>query len=208
MSTLNEIKDIPNKYKLYRDQLIELFRENKITSIKKLVSHYKTIEKFRNDWNEIWLQLAKADGGKISLTTMGIIIGSALGGVGIAAMGSAIGIPLALVLGLGGFIFGSIIDDEYNSSSNMDEKDNRAEWWDNIDIDMTIIEDAIFLDDTDILIEDTGYEGLVEKNEELYEEIGELKSYIEDLESEIAELKETLYYELPISPGEDNSCGQ
>jgi hypothetical protein len=83
-----------------------------IKSIMELKTSYSTDAQFKEEWIEIWRDLAKADGGKISLTTMGIIIGSVLGGVGIAAMGGAIGMPLALVLGLGGFLFGSIIDDE------------------------------------------------------------------------------------------------
>ena len=42
---------------------------------------------------------------------MRIIIGSALGGVGIAAMGGAIGMPLAFILGLIGFLAGTKLDD-------------------------------------------------------------------------------------------------
>jgi len=110
MSTFNEIKNIPKKFIEHRDELILLFKEYEIDGIKKLISVYKTNKYFLEKWNTIWINLAEKDGGKLSLTTVGIIIGSALGGVGIAAMGSAIGMPLALILGLGGLLTGSKVD--------------------------------------------------------------------------------------------------
>jgi len=110
MSTSHEIKNIPEKFSAYINKLKILFNEYEIDGITKLVKTYKSNKDFKNQWKKIWIALAKEDGGKISLTTIGIIIGSALGGVGIAAMGSAIGMPLALVLGLGGLKLGSKID--------------------------------------------------------------------------------------------------
>lgn len=110
MSTFDEIKELPSKYKKYRDQLIELFKYHNISSIPLLVNNFKDNKQFKTDWNKIWIDISKEEGGKLSLTTIGIIIGSALGGVGIAAMGSAIGLPLALVLGLGGFLSGAKFD--------------------------------------------------------------------------------------------------
>ncbi len=112
MSTFNEIKEIPQKYEVYRDRLIDLFKKYNIKSLKDLKHQYKHNTVFNDEWKLIWNDIAKTDGGKISFTTVGIIIGSALGGVGIAAMGGAIGMPLALVLGLGGFLFGTMVDDE------------------------------------------------------------------------------------------------
>jgi hypothetical protein len=47
---------------------------------------------------------------KISLATIGMIVGLALGGVGIAAMGGAIGVLFAIILGIVGFKGGSKID--------------------------------------------------------------------------------------------------
>jgi len=112
MSTFNEIKEIPQKYEVYRDRLIDLFKKYNIKSLKNLKHQYKHNTVFNDEWKLIWNDIAQTDGGKISFTTVGIIIGSALGGVGIAAMGGAIGMPLALVLGLGGFLFGTMVDDE------------------------------------------------------------------------------------------------
>ena len=112
MSTFNELREIPQKYEVYRDRLIDLFQTYNIKSLKDLKYQYKQSADFNHEWKLIWNDIAKTDGGKISFTTVGIIIGSALGGVGIAAMGGAIGMPLALVLGLGGFLFGTMVDDE------------------------------------------------------------------------------------------------
>ena len=111
MSTYSEIKEIPERFQLHRDKLESLFREYDIKSIGDLKEVYKKDEKFQIQWKEIWTDIAKADGGKLSLTTFGVIVGSLVGGVGIAAMGGAIGIPLAIILGLGGFLVGTKVDD-------------------------------------------------------------------------------------------------
>jgi len=67
-------------------------------------------KQFRNEWLNIWKEIAEAEGGKLSLTTLGLIIGSLLGGVGIAGAWGAFGLPLVFVLGLGGFVMGTEID--------------------------------------------------------------------------------------------------
>ena len=53
----------------------------------------------------------------MTLTSIGIIIGYSLGGVGIAAMGGAIGLPLFLVLGTAGFLGGGWLDKLINCFS-------------------------------------------------------------------------------------------
>ncbi|MBF7731644.1 ribbon-helix-helix protein, CopG family [Pseudomonas sp. N040] len=110
MSTYSEIKELPEKYRKYRDLIIKLFKQYNISSTSSLIKIYKNNSKFKNEWKRIWVEVSAEEGGKLSLTTIGIIIGSALGSVGIATMGSAIGVPLALILGLGGFLSGTKID--------------------------------------------------------------------------------------------------
>lgn len=110
MGTSDEISEIPEKFRIYRDQLVELCKKHEIDGLKSLVYVYRTDSSFRREWGSIWARLATEDGGKISLTTIGIVIGSVLGGMGIAVLGGAIGLPLALVLGLGGLLSGSKID--------------------------------------------------------------------------------------------------
>ena len=104
MSTFEEIGELPEKYRKYKEQLKRLFLKYEIDGVKPLVNKYQNDESFKNEWIAFWSDIAKEDGGKLSLTTVGVIIGASLGGVGIAAMGGAIGLPLALVLGLGGFV--------------------------------------------------------------------------------------------------------
>jgi hypothetical protein len=110
MSTFEEIREIPQKYKKYAEQLREIFKKHEIDGWKPLVSKLKTDAAFKKEFKGFWESVAKTDGGKLSLTTMGLIIGAALGGVGIAAMGGAIGLPLAAVLAAGGFLGGSKFD--------------------------------------------------------------------------------------------------
>jgi outer membrane murein-binding lipoprotein Lpp len=68
-------------------------------------------EEFKTEWKQIWSQIAQQDGGKLSLTTILGITGLVLGGVGIAAGGSAIGLPLAILLAPVGYLAGAEIDD-------------------------------------------------------------------------------------------------
>lgn len=110
MSTFEEIGDIPKKYQKHKEALILNFKEYEIDSIKSLISKYRTSLPFKKNWSNFWSDVAKQEGGKLSLTTVGLLIGASFGGVGIAAMGSAIGMPLALVLGLGGLLSGSKFD--------------------------------------------------------------------------------------------------
>lgn len=82
-----------------------MFLNYEIDGVKPLIDKYQNDESFKNEWIAFWSDIAKENGGKLSLTTVCVVIGASLGGVGIAAMGGAIGLPLALVLvlGLGGF---------------------------------------------------------------------------------------------------------
>lgn len=110
MGATDEIQDIPEKLRKYKDELTLLFKSYEVSSLQSLISIHKSNQQFRDEWSEIWTKVAKDEGGKLSLTTIGALIGLALGGVGIAAGGGAIGVPLALILGLGGFLSGSMFD--------------------------------------------------------------------------------------------------
>src|SRR5690606_16017096 len=74
---------------------------------------------FADEWREIWVDIVRSDGGKLSATTAGAILGTVLGGVGIATGGAAIGLPLALVLGLGGLLSGAEIDSLRGAAQRM-----------------------------------------------------------------------------------------
>ena len=79
---------------------------------------HKNNAEFKEEFVGIWKEIAKTDGGKLSLTTIGIILGASLGGVGIAALGGAIGLPLFLILGLAGMWGGT----EFDSGSIFGDK--------------------------------------------------------------------------------------
>lgn len=110
MSILRELKDSGDRFQKQIGKLKALLKANDIHSISDLKKAIKTNTSFKTEWDEIWKEIAQKDGGKLSLTTIGLILGSIMGGVGIAAMGGAIGLPLALVLGLGGLLGGSEFD--------------------------------------------------------------------------------------------------
>jgi len=110
MDTFENLKEAPKRFKNYTEQLTELFRNHEVKSIRTLVSAYRHDKEFKQKWSVVWDEIAKAEGGKLSLATIGIILGSAMGGVGIAALGGAIGLPLFAVLGLAGLVGGSKFD--------------------------------------------------------------------------------------------------
>ena len=110
MGAINEFKDLPDRYKRYARELSELMGRYRITGLSTLVKSYRNDDDFKHEWKTIWLAIAQTDGGKVSLSTVGLIMGASLGGVGIAAAGGAVGVPLALVLGIGGLLGGSSFD--------------------------------------------------------------------------------------------------
>lgn len=110
MSISKELGDSAARFKTYIDRLIALLEHHEIRGVSALVHAVRDNDAFGREWRAIWNDITEADGGKISLTTAGAILGAALGGVGIAAMGGAIGLPLALPLGLGGLIAGAEFD--------------------------------------------------------------------------------------------------
>ena len=110
MSFLDSLQETKKEFKNSIAKLISLFKSKNINSISKLISTFKNDSDFKKQWNDIWKEIVSKEGGKLSLTTIGAVIGASLGGVGIAAAGGAIGLPLATVLGLTGFVFGTEVD--------------------------------------------------------------------------------------------------
>jgi hypothetical protein len=75
-------------------------QRHEVRNVRALIELFRSNHEFSSEWRAIWSDIAETEGGKISLTTAGTILGAVLGGVGIAAMGGAIALPLALVLEL------------------------------------------------------------------------------------------------------------
>lgn len=104
---LNNTQERIRQYVQRLRRLLELYRVDSLASLVAVVRHEKD---FRSEWLKVWREIARDEGGKISLTTFGLVLGSSLGGVGVAAMGTAFGLPLAAILGVAGFIAGAELD--------------------------------------------------------------------------------------------------
>jgi hypothetical protein len=112
MPILGDAQQTLQRFSKYVQELIDLFKRFDITGSKALWRLWKAVgdSDFRKEWNRIWIEIAERDGGKITLTTLLTIIGAVLGGLGIAALGGAVGIPIALLLGPMGYLLGTEID--------------------------------------------------------------------------------------------------
>jgi hypothetical protein len=109
MPIAKEAKDTLKRFSTYIQELIALCRRQGVTSPKGLWRAARSRE-FRKEWKAIWVRVADADGGKLTLGTVFGIVGAVLGGVGIAAGGGAIGVPMALLLAPIGFLVGGDLD--------------------------------------------------------------------------------------------------
>lgn len=115
MGIREEMKSSVGRFRQHAEQLTELLRRHRISSLRQLIHLIRKGSNFSAEWRSIWTSIASSDGGKLSLSTAGAILGYSLGGVGIAAMGGAIGIPLLALLGLGGLLAGVSVDSRRNS---------------------------------------------------------------------------------------------
>jgi hypothetical protein len=110
MALVDEFREGADRFRAGIEQLKALLTRNEVTGVRRLVDLYRHDNAFRGEWNAIWTRIARDNGGKVSLGTGGAILGAALGGVGIAALGGAVGVPLLAVLGLSGLLAGAEVD--------------------------------------------------------------------------------------------------
>lgn len=112
MPIIDDASQTVQRFSSYIKELVELFRKFDITGPRATRSLWIAVRnsQFRNEWKRIWLKIAEHEGGKLSLTTVLAIIGAVSGGAGIAAFGGAIGVPLAVLLGLVGYFVGNEMD--------------------------------------------------------------------------------------------------
>jgi hypothetical protein len=108
MPIVEDAQQTLQRFSKYVQELIDLFK--RFDGSKAVWRLWKAIGKseFRREWN--WIEIAERDGGKLTLTTVLTIIGAVLGGLGIAALGGAVGLPIALLLGPIGCLLGTEID--------------------------------------------------------------------------------------------------
>jgi hypothetical protein len=112
MPIVGEAKETLQRFSKYIQELVELFKRFDIIGSRAPQNLWKAMGngEFRREWKRIWSEIAECDGGKLSLTTVLAIIGAVFGGVGIAAFGGAIGVPLALLFAPVGDLLGAEID--------------------------------------------------------------------------------------------------
>ena len=101
---------MPERVQDLARKLRALFEEHGVTGIADLIGAYRTNTPFRDRWDCLWSNFTKAEGGKVGGGTVAAVLGFSLGGVGIAAMGGAIGLPLFAILGLAGVVGGAELD--------------------------------------------------------------------------------------------------
>jgi hypothetical protein len=109
MSFINDIVDAKRRFPQHVAAFEALFRRYRITSLSKFQCAL-TEPSFRAEFRVLALRIAEIDGGKFSMPLLLGIIGAALGGVGIAFMGGAIGLPIAAIGAIGGIVIGSEMD--------------------------------------------------------------------------------------------------
>jgi hypothetical protein len=109
MPIARDFKETGQRFVTYKQEVTALFKHygvNSVTALLRLVGN----REFKCELKAILGKAAEAEGGKLTLTTVLGIIGAALGGVGIAAGGTAVGLPLALILGTAGYFAGTELD--------------------------------------------------------------------------------------------------
>lgn len=109
MSFVKDLSDARARFPEHVAAFERLFREHQVSSLAAFNRQLKN-PTFRADFKALSLKIFEKDGGKISIPLLSVVVGAALGGVGIAMMGSAFGIPLALVGAIGGVFVGSEMD--------------------------------------------------------------------------------------------------
>ena len=111
MSIITDTKASFERIRGYGNQMKSLLSRHEIRSVEDL----KRVAKdsyFQNEVTALWDGILKAEGGKLSLTLILSTIAVAMGGVGIAAGGGAIGLPLLIILAPAGYFAGQELDSE------------------------------------------------------------------------------------------------
>ncbi len=111
MSFIDDIRDAKCRFPQHVNAFEDLFRKHRISSTSSAWGAFSS-QTFRDDMVELAEQVMKVEGGKLTFGVVFGIIGAALGGVGIAALGGAIGVPLALVGAFVGLVIGNEADSE------------------------------------------------------------------------------------------------
>jgi hypothetical protein len=105
--TKASLERIPRHAKLIKS-LLARHRAHSIEELKRAAKD----PAFKREVTALWEDILKAEGGKLTGTLVFSTLALVMGGVGIAAGGGAIGLPLLAILGPAGFIAGQELDSE------------------------------------------------------------------------------------------------
>jgi hypothetical protein len=111
MSFSDDIRDAKTRFPQHVQAFEDLFRKHRIqdtTSAWAALSSHA----FRTEMTSIFEKIMSQEGAKLTFSVTFAIIGAALGGVGIAVLGTAFGAPLALIGAFVGLLLGNEADSE------------------------------------------------------------------------------------------------
>lgn len=111
MSVTTDTKATLERIRGYGNEMKGLLSRHQVHSIDDL-RRLENDSTFRSEVATLWDGIVKADGAKLSLTLILSTIAFAMGGVGIAAGGGAIGLPLLIILAPAGYFAGQELDSE------------------------------------------------------------------------------------------------
>jgi hypothetical protein len=111
LSFSDDVRDANERFPKHVEAFKKLFEKYSIHSVDSAWAAIGLLQ-FREDVSSLGHQVMEQEGGKITLTILFGIIGAALGGAGVAMLGTAFGVPLALVLAIVGLFAGNEADSE------------------------------------------------------------------------------------------------
>lgn len=120
MPVSSDVKETYERFQAHIEEFQRILRKYQIPSrgLRRYPAFAKLVSTNHELRNEVVAQLrvvAALDGGKLSLATLGTVLGLAIGGIGVAATGTAIGVPAAAVTLLA-TIAGGLVGQELDST--------------------------------------------------------------------------------------------
>jgi len=112
MPIADDAKQTVQRFSRYIQEFVDLFKRFKLNGSSGVGGFWNVVSnrEFRRESNKIWAKVAEQEGGKLTLTTVATIIGAALGSIGVAGLGTAVGIPLICLLPPVGYFLGTEAD--------------------------------------------------------------------------------------------------
>jgi hypothetical protein len=114
MTLLDDVRALKQRFGVYIEQFQRLLREHHVEG-KDWSASLRLAGRdpeFKARWNSLWKEILEQEGGKVGLPLILAIIGVVLGGIGIAGLGGAIGVPLSLLAVPLGLVLGNELDAE------------------------------------------------------------------------------------------------